>query len=244
MSQDQARQIEALTEELRHPDEARRIAAARALGKLGVAAAVPPLMQAFAGDLGYDARDPLMSIKDPAAIPCFVEALRSDDVALRTLGAEWLTTLKRDEARPQLEALLSDADVRVRCAAIDAYAELAAPPPGPLLACLDDEAREVRWNAADALYLVARRLPAMALLAHVTDARPRVRAVLARLLARLHPVEGLPALRRLADDAHPKVRWWGQVALEEVSRPSGLEYRGPLQGHVGFAPPPDGSERF
>ena len=202
-----------------------------------IALRVASLMQAFK-DIGYDARGALMAVRDPEALPQFVEALRSNDVALQTAGAEWLRGLKDERIRPQLEALLEDADVRVRYTAVDAYAELPAGPLAPLLARLQDDDNDVRWNAVDAISRLAERLPPDAVLAHLDDARPRVRGVLARVLGKMHPREAVPALRRLAQDPHPKVRWWAEVALEEAG-PARLDYHGPLEGHVGFAPPPE-----
>ncbi|CAK0844498.1 unnamed protein product [Prorocentrum cordatum] len=115
---------------LRLPDV--RLAAARALVKLGAAEAVPRLLEAMRGDADEHARhlaaEAFEELGAAEAAPGLLEALRGDaDSSVRQLAARALGKLGAAEAAPGLlEALLGDADSEVRLAAAAVLGELGA----------------------------------------------------------------------------------------------------------------------
>ncbi|MGC8880568.1 MAG: HEAT repeat domain-containing protein, partial [Anaerolineae bacterium] len=76
-----------------------RQAAARALGKIGDAAAVPALIEALRDedeDVRQAAAEALGKIGDAAAVPALIEALRDEDMWVRRAAAEALGKIVQD----------------------------------------------------------------------------------------------------------------------------------------------------
>ena len=193
--------LEALQQDLRQGDSAKRQAAAKALGDLGPAAAAGiPLLEEAARSSEVPVRqaavDALRTLKPPAALPLYVAALQEDSLHVRMWAAAGLG--------------------RMGPAAKDAVPALAA------VLRLDRGGRDYgpRVEALAALASIGREAGAAvpALVGTLTDRDSTMRRDAASLLGRIGKPAALPAeaaLRKAArEDASPLVRDAARRALE------------------------------
>ena len=136
-----------------------RRAAAAALGKIGDASAVRPLIAAL-NDSDNDARqaagEALVAIGPPAVEPLVsaLEDWRAD--ADMHIAAAWTLGQTGDSrAVEPLVAALHDRDKDVRQAAAEALVEIGQPAVEPLVAALHDRDKDVRRAAAEAMQKLA-----------------------------------------------------------------------------------------
>jgi HEAT repeat protein len=195
-----------------------RAAAARALRRIGDAAAVPGLLAAL-GDANADVRRAaaaLGEIGDAAAVPGLLAALGDADEDVRQVAAAALREIGDAAAVPGLLAALGDADANVREAAAAALGEIgdAAAVPG-LLAALRDAEEDVRRAAAAALGQIGA--PAVpGLLAALGDAEEDVREAAAAALGEIGDAAAVPGLLATLGDADWRVRRAAAAALGEI----------------------------
>lgn len=148
------RDVAALSEALEHPDDAVADRAARALGDLRAADAIPALARAVRERRARGSVWALTQLDDPRLVPPLITALRHDDATARALAAGKLAELGSRAAVPALlEVLRSDRDPHVREEAARALGLLGDPAAvEPLLTAMRrDRGDHVREEAAAAL---------------------------------------------------------------------------------------------
>lgn len=138
-----------------HDEDARlRTAAARALGEIRDAAAVPELLRAMNtdpdGNIRWQASGALSKIGE-AAVPGLAEALKDEDWKVRRSAAEALSGMREPLAIPALMEAMTDRNDVVRQAvatAIEGMSEIAVP---KLIEALNSRDSNVSRTAADLL---------------------------------------------------------------------------------------------
>jgi HEAT repeat protein len=149
-----ARDVAALSEALEHPDDAIADRAARALGDLRAADAIPALAHTVRERGGRGSVWALTQLDDPRLVPPLIVALRDADATARALAAGKLAQLGSRTAVPALlDVLRDDPDAHVReeaARALGLLGDRAAV--DPLLTALrSDRGDHVREEAAAAL---------------------------------------------------------------------------------------------
>jgi HEAT repeat protein len=192
-----------------------REAAAKALGRIGDAAAVPGLLAALRDEswqVREAAAEALGEIGAPA-VPGLLAALRDADWQVRRAAAAALREIGDAAAVPGLLAALRDADWVVRREAAEALGEIgdAAAVPG-LLAALRDADWVVRREAAEALGEIGDAAAVPGLLAALRDAD----WVAAEALGRIGDAAAVPGLLAALGDADADVRRAAAAALGEI----------------------------
>lgn len=130
-----------------------RLAAARALGKLGMPEVIEPLIQAYTrGALAYGpVATSILRIGHAAGLP-LIDYLHHPEPEVRALAARLLGVLDVFEAGPSLVEALSDEDARMRTAAAGSIGRLGIENAAlPLMRALSDDRAEVRLAAVAAL---------------------------------------------------------------------------------------------
>jgi HEAT repeat protein len=146
--------VAALSEALEHPNDAVADQAARALGDLRAADAIPALADAVRDRGGRGSIWALTQLDDPRLVPPLIVALRDADATARALAAGKLAQLGSGTAVPALlDVLRGDPDAHVREEAARALGILGDPAAvDPLLRALrSDRGDHVREEAAAAL---------------------------------------------------------------------------------------------
>jgi HEAT repeat protein len=192
--------------------------AAEALGELGDAHAVEPLIAAL-GDEEHDvyvgAARTLGALGDPRAVAPLIAALQKDEWAARMGAAEALGVIGDPCAVAPLIAALGDEDDHVRQAAAVALAKLGEPAVEPLVATLGDEDGHVRRGAARALGELGDAHAVAPVVAALGDEDGGVRQEATGALAKL----GDPAVEPLIDalqDEDDRVRKGAAGALGKL----------------------------
>ncbi|WP_028459444.1 HEAT repeat domain-containing protein [Chloroflexus sp. Y-396-1] len=191
--------------------------AARALGRIGDAAAVPELLAALR-DADWNARraaaEALVQI-GAAAVPGLLAALRDASEWVRQVAASALGRIGDAAAVPELLHALRDANPDVREAAAGALGRIGDAAAVPeLLHALRDANPGVHEAAVEALRQIGA--PAVpGLLAALRDAREWVRQVAARALGRIGDAAAVPGLLHALRDAS---EWVRKAAAEALGR--------------------------
>ena len=174
-----------------------RAAAARALRRIGDAAAVPGLLAAL-GDANADVRRAAAALGEigyAAAVPWLLAALDDAEARVREAAAKALGQIGDAAAVPGLLAALGDAEANVREAAAAALGQIGAPAVPRLLAALRDAEEDVRRAAAAALGQIGA--PAVpGLLAALRDAEEDVRRMAAAALGEIGDAAAVPEIGR------------------------------------------------
>lgn len=142
---------------LQDADSRIRSKAAKALGRVGSARAIPSLTQALAGspELRHTARHSLSAIVRGCGRPCFESleesALKSDHPEIRSQLADVLGRLKSFEVVDTLIALLKDPEWRVRWKVLKSFERLSRTGPLP------ESARSALYDYADQELAVIRQ---------------------------------------------------------------------------------------
>jgi HEAT repeat protein len=125
------------------------------------------------------------------AVPCLVEAVRSDDAFLVVSAAEalWKIDRRLDEALPQLQRIFGDYGESV-CDAICTIGPAAAPLIDRVIDALQSDDWDLQWAAADALGALSSTDPKVttALINALGHSSPIVNNAAARALASVGPV--------------------------------------------------------
>jgi HEAT repeat protein len=200
-----------------------RVVAARALGRVGTAEAVRPLLAAVSGQRALPARDvaSALVLLEPSATALLVDASASEDPDVRSVVAEVLGLRDAVEGSERLATLLQDDDVlEVRIRSARALGRLGVPTAtGPLSAALTSESPELRAVSARALGQVGATPAVEVLVRALGDPWHRVAANAATSLAALGPA-GRAALRQVsATDGDIAGRYAAQaLAIADVGR--------------------------
>lgn len=217
-------------------DEAVRLAAIRALGRIGLPEAVPALLGRL--DRPEPRRELPRHAVTMAVLRCgsgsadhVLQSLRHGGAASRLAAAQVLGWLGELGAAPELrDALAHDTSPDVRAAAAEALGRLGVPETAAdLVVCLDEpHPALVRVAAATALGLIGDTASATGLaMTLCTDADLRVRLAAAQAMARLGG-PGLSALRVLSP-VSPHAREVLRVTLAGTPEPPfGALLRTPL----------------
>jgi HEAT repeat protein len=194
-----------------------RAAAARALRRIGDAAAVPGLLAAL-GDANADVRRAAAALGEigyAAAVPGLLAALDDAEARVREAAAAALREIGYAAAVPGLLAALGDADWRVRRAAAAALGQIGAPAVPGLLAALRDADADVREAAAAALGEIGDAAAVPGLLAALGDADWNVREAAAAALEQIGDA-AVPGLLAALGDADADVRRAAAAALGQI----------------------------
>jgi HEAT repeat protein len=217
-----ARELEAL----RGEDGLRRRQAARALGQLGDARAVEPLLEALEARREAEAAEALGRLGDIRAVEPLIDVLRESDWSQsRVSAAGALGRLRDARAVPALVAALHDQWGEVRSAAAEALGEIgAASAVEPVCRALRDRYAGVRASAAWALGLLGTVDAVQPLIETLHDPSDYVRMEAAQALGRLGSPEALPALRArcrlLVGETHREVWAAVRLAIQQIKRAS------------------------
>jgi HEAT repeat protein len=160
-----------------------------------------------------------------AAIPTYVDALRSDDATAREMAVMLLVQLgpPTEDAVPGLTAVLDDPSAFVRVNAAAALSTLETPPPAALTtltALMDDADETIRVSAVTSLGNTgpAAKDVLTDLARGLTDPAASVRRATAASLGRLGEMSERyqPALQRLTEDEDEGVRQAATLALKQL----------------------------
>ncbi|HEX6780276.1 MAG TPA: HEAT repeat domain-containing protein [Ktedonobacterales bacterium] len=218
------RDVDQLIAALKAGTMGERIRAAKALGALGDARAVDPLLEAFqeveeqeededeeadGRELRMEIAEALGKIGDQRAFEPLFRFLErelplkySNELTLCAWVIDAVGMLRDERAIPLLIEALEHADVDVRKAARSALAEIGEPAVEPLNKVLLTEGKQYRWFAADALYRIGDQRAAEPFRQALQDRSDNeyVRAEAAKALGKLGGAGVLALLvRRLHD---------------------------------------------
>ena len=195
-------------------------AAARALGELGDARAVQPLIAALAyndWNVRRGAANALGQLGGALAVEPLIAALGDQDWGVREAAARALGKLGDARAVQPLIAALADQDSTVREAAARELGKLGdARAVQPLIAALADQDSTVREAAARELGKLGDARAVQSLIAALGDKERGVREAAARALGELGDARAVQPLIAALADENPRVREAAADALGEL----------------------------
>jgi HEAT repeat protein len=211
--------ISALTSVLRGGSYERRVAAANALGELGEAAVMKPLLGALKDPealVRSAVANSLAQLGDVQAVAGLVTLLKDRERNVRVAALSALGQLGDPQAIKSLLGLVNDREWEVRAVLAEALGRIGDRSALPaVMGLLQDRDQEVRQNAADAIGRVGDESVMDSLVLAMVDEHMGVRQAAARSLALLDPYwERNPKARALI----PQL----QEALKH--RDSGVQY--------------------
>ena len=212
---------------LRDANPAVRASAARAIGLIRDAAALPGLLQALADPdvlAGQRIAEAIGRIGDRSVIAVLINLLRSGPAAERARAALALGLLKSPEAVPGLAALLSAGDPGGQRVAAEALAAIGTPAAmAALMAPLANPQTTSAQHAAMGGLETAGQSAVGPLVVALLDGNLVVRANAAEMLGWLQPIEdpgqradAVGGLARLLSDPDPTVQAQAAWALGEM----------------------------
>ena len=205
-------------------DPGLRTNAARAIGLIGDASALPALLNhlsdadALAGDAVAAA---IGRVGDRSAVPALAAALNAADAATRARAAYALGALKASETVPQLGRMLLAGEPLAARRASEALATIGTPEALAALAAplADGEITSARHAAMIGLELAGpKAVPT--LVAALSQKQATVRANSAEMLGWLKAAPATGELAQALSDADPAVRSQAAWALGEVATPA------------------------
>lgn len=222
--------------DLRHsPRWSVRAGAARRLGEIGSARAVPGLLDAMRDpyedeDVKLACARALGMIRDPQAIPFLIEALREPDRWVSPRVAEVLIPFGSLAEAPLIEALRDPNSDNLRTWAASILGEMRSRVAVPnLIRALWDRAESVRAAAARALGEIADPRAVNALLeGTLRDPSALVRMEAAVALGKIGDEKAVEALQLALADPDPIVRLHALEALEMIGPSAGEVLEGSL----------------
>lgn len=186
-----AESLSALVGVLKGGSYERRVAAATALGELGEAGGLKPLLNALKDHeplVRVAVVNALASMGDKQAVPALIAILRDRARNVRVAVISALGQLGDKQAVQPLSGLVKDREWEVRAVLAEALGRLADRTALPVVMdLLRDRDQEVRQNAADALGQVGDESSVDCLILAMVDEHMGVRQASARALALLDP---------------------------------------------------------
>jgi HEAT repeat protein len=205
---------------LQDEDSSVRYSAARALGRLGDASAVPALLQTLQDEqwiVRYFTAQTLGQLGDASAVPALIQVMQDEQSNARFFAAQTLGQLGDASAVPALIQTLQDEEMLVRNNAAEALGRLGDARAVPaLLQALKDEDSSVRTSAAGALGRLGDARAVPALLKALQDEQSNVRYSAARALGRLGDASTVPALLKALQDEQSNVLYSAARALGQL----------------------------
>lgn len=222
--------------DLRHsPRWSLRAGAARRLGEIGSARAVPALLEAMRDpyedeDVKLACAHALGMIRDPQAIPPLIEALREPDKWVSPRVADALIRFGSLVEAPLIEALRDPDSDHLRAWAASILGEIRSRTAVPsLIRCLWDRAESVRAAAARALARIGDKRAVNSLLeGALRDPSALVRMEAAAALGKVGDEKVIESLRLALADPDPIVRTRAVEALEMIGPSAGEFLEGSL----------------
>jgi HEAT repeat protein len=214
-----SRVVDLLVAQLAAEDDATRLAAITALGRVGDRRATPALIDALddSPEIVVAAAAALAKLGDARAFEPLLRLVAHRDPSVRqaTIGA--LNSLGHPDMPARVAVMLDDSDPRVRESAVRiagyfGYRETAA----RLIASVTDPEETVRRAALEHLPYLDDPAVVPAMTAALDRETPRVRAEAARALARTEHPQAVEALRRALGDADGWVRYYAARSLGEL----------------------------
>ena len=209
---------------LQDGDSGVRASAARAIGLIGEAAALPGLMQALDDPdalAGQRVAEAIGRIGDRSVSANLLKMLSSAPAAERTRAALALGLLKSTEAVPGLAALLSAGDPEAQRVAAAALAAIGTPAAmAALTAPLADPQMTSARHAAMGGLETAGSSAVAPLVTALHDPSAVVRANAAEMLGWLKPADAVADLAPLLSDSDPAVQAQAAWALGETLAPA------------------------
>ncbi len=210
-----------LIEQLVSEDLDTRKAAAIALGRIGDAGSVAPLIDALEQDealIGV-AAGALAKIGDRSAFEALLGFLGHPDVTVRQSIIAALNSLGHPDMSRRMASLLQDPSPTVRESAVKIAGYFGYPE------CLDllfercvDPSETVRCAAIEHIAYLEDDRAAPALAEALTDPNPRVRAASARALAHVEGAKSLPHLLTALGDTDPWVRYFSARSMGKFEK--------------------------
>ncbi len=206
-----------LIEQLRSEDVETRRAAAAALGRIGDARAVEPLVALLDEDdrdvLGV-AAGALARLGDRRAFESLLRLIGDGDLGVRQAAIGALNSIGHPGMSARMRLFLEDSDPHVRESAVKiagyfGYADCA----DPLLDRCRDTDEAVRAAALEHVSYLEDDRSVPLLIAALANDTPRARAAAAQALAHVERPGALDALRRAIDDPDPWVRYFSVTSL-------------------------------
>lgn len=209
--------VDRLIEQMGAEDiETRRVAVV-ALGRIGDARAVEPLVRLLDDDergLLVAATAALGRLSDRRAFESLLRLLGDPDVSVRQGAIGALNSIGHPEMAGRVRTLLEDADPRVRESAVKiaGYFGYASCADALLDRCRDTD-ETVRAAALEHAAFLDDRRSVSVLVAAMANDTPRARAAAAQALAHAEQPEAIDSLRRGVADVDPWVRYFSVTSL-------------------------------
>jgi HEAT repeat protein len=209
--------VDRLIEQLRTGDVETQRAAVVALGRIGDARAVEPLVNLLDDDereLLVPATAALARLGDPRAFESLLRLLGDADVSVRQGAIGALNSIGHPAMGARVRTLLEEADPRVRESAvrIAGYFGYANCADAVLDRCRDTD-ETVRAAALEHIAYLEDERSIPLLVAAMAGDTPRARAAAAQALAHADRPDAIDALRRGVDDLDPWVRYFSVTSL-------------------------------
>lgn len=213
---DEVVEVIALTERLRHPDAAVRVAAALSAPAEAPLAELVDLLRADPAPGVREVATWAVSHHGAAAVEAVVAHLDDPDPAVRLQMAHVASKLRDPAACPALVGLLDDPEPAVRAKAAFALGQIGDPAAVPgLVAALVDPSTWVADALVDALGRFGRAAPAP-LEKALTSGDDLVRERAAEALGHLGAATAVPALARALADPSAELRMAALLALGAI----------------------------
>ena len=209
--------VDRLVEQLRTGDLETRRAAVAALGRIGDARAVEPLVNLLDEDereLLVPATTALARLGDDRAFESLLRLLGDADVSVRQGAIGALNSIGHSAMGERVRTLLEDADPRVRESAVKIAGYFGYP--GCADALLDrcrDRDETVRAAALEHVAYLDDERSVPLLVAAMAGDTPRARAAAAQALAHVNHPDAVDALRRGVGDLDSWVRYFSVTSL-------------------------------
>ncbi|HTL43666.1 MAG TPA: HEAT repeat domain-containing protein [Vicinamibacterales bacterium] len=209
--------VDLLIQQLDADDVETRIAAVKAIARIGSPRAAPALIPLLGGDdrqLVAAAAAALGALGDPAAFTPLLTVLRHSDATVRQAAIGALNSLGHAGMPQQIARLLTDPDPlaresAARIAGYFGYSECM----DPLVACCNDSDERVRRAALEQLPYIDERRALPILRRALTQDTPRARAGAAHALGMLGGDEAARLLLDATDDPDAWVRYFALNSL-------------------------------
>jgi HEAT repeat protein len=232
-------QFDKLVHQLEHGSAYDSRLAADALGQLGDARALQPLVDALRSRIWtkrLGAARALGQLGDPCAIEPLIAVLRDEKSSVRSAAKEALGQVVDPRSVEQLVAVLKDSNPVVRQVASEILGDLGdLRAVEPLIATLEDLDRDVRLSVVGALEKLGDRSAVSSLVVALSDRNWPVREAAAQVLASLGDERAIEPLIIALEDAQWPVR---RAAAEALGKVGNGRTVGPLIAALG-----DGSAR-
>ncbi len=229
-----SRVTDLLVEQLGSQDIETCRAAIVALGRIGDARVVAPLVAALGRDdeLTVVIVGALAKIGDRKSFGALLDLMGHENIAIRQAAVGALNSLGHPEMAKEMEQRLTDPDplVRESAARIAGYFGYAQCTDG-MIALAADENEAVRAVALEHLPFMDDARAGAVLRKAAADDTPKVRAAAVRAFSHMEPAQAMPSLTAALEDADPWVRYFACRSLGRI----GLSERLDALAHVALS---------